>query len=324
MAQSAPPAIDYQLSTIVEGDFMRRASVIACATGMAALLTACQRTPPSGPPTDAEAQQIDQRVQDYFRKSANLPDKITLKVIDLAPAAAPGLLTANLEASNGTNTQKVPLVLSRDGRFLIQGQLTDLSIDPFQANMEKIALKDVPMRGNPNASVTIVEYSDFQCPFCGRAYHTVEEQVLKEYGDRVRLVYKNFPLAIHPWAENAALASACARQQSPQAFWKMYDYLFQNQKDITADNLKEKAQAVEGIDASAFAACFDNKALLDAVKAEQQEGTALGIRSTPTFFVNGRKLEGAVPFDNFKTAIDQALAASGDKGPPPPEPAKPG
>src|SRR5262249_34233154 len=163
----------------------------------------CQPAPPSGPPSDADVQQIDQRVQDFFRKSANLPSTVTLKVTEVVPSAAPGLLAATLEASNGTNTQKVPLIVSRDGRFLIQGQLIDLTIDPFQANMEKIALKDAPVRGNPNASVTIVEYSDFQCPFCSRAYHTVEEQVLKEYGDRVRLIYKNFPLSMHPWAENA-------------------------------------------------------------------------------------------------------------------------
>src|SRR5437016_5379109 len=199
---------------------------VVATLSFATTLNTCQPTTSNGPLSEADIKRIDQRVEEYFQKTANLPANIILKVTDVVPADAPGLLTANLEASNGTNTQKVPLVLSRDGRFLIQGQLTDLTIDPFKANMEKIALKDEPMRGNPNATVTIVEYSDFQCPFCSRAYHTVEDQVMKDYGDRVRLIYKNFPLDIHPWAEHGALAAACARGQSPEAFWKVYDFLF--------------------------------------------------------------------------------------------------
>jgi len=281
--------------------------------GLATLLTHCQPTQSTAPPTEDEHAQIEKRVQDYFTKAANLPSNVTLKVTDLQPAPLPGLLTATLEASNGTNTQKVPLVLSRDGHYLMQAQLIDLTIDPFKATMEKIKLADAPVRGNPTARVTIVEYSDFQCPFCGRAYKTIEEQVMKDYGDKVRLYYKNYPLTnIHPWAEAAALASACARQQSPEAFWKMYDFLFQNQQDLNADNLKQKAESVIAtaqLNVAAFDACFDNQTALPAVKADEEEANSIGVRSTPTFFINGRKLEGAVPYENFKTAIDQALNA---------------
>jgi protein-disulfide isomerase len=280
--------------------------------GLTAMLNACQPTatsaPPAGPPTAADVKQIEERVRDYFQKTQDLAPNITLKVIDVAPAAIPGLLTANLEASNGTNTQKVPLVLSRDGRFLIQGQLTDLSIDPSQVAMDKISLKDLPMRGNANAAVTIVEYSDFQCPFCSRAYKMIEDQVMKDYGDKVRLVYKNFPLDVHPWAEPAALAAACARRQSPEAFWKVYDFLFQNQQDITAENLKDKVQGLAGVDGTAFGACYDSRAAIDTVRQDQDEAAALGVRSTPTFFINGRKVEGAVPYETFKAMLDQALA----------------
>jgi len=284
--------------------------------GLLAALGGCQPQPAasSGPPTDAERAQIDQRVQTYFRKAANLPANLTIKVIDVTPSHVAGMFEANLEVSNGTDTEKIPFAVSRDAHYIIQGQVTDLTLDPYQAAMQKISLKDAPMRGNPNATVTIVEYSDFQCPFCSRAYKTVEEQVLKEYGDKVRLVYKNFPLSsIHPWADAGALAAACARQQSPEGFWKMYDFLFQHQEDITPDNLKEKAQGAAhdaGMDADKFNACFDNKAAAGAVKADQEEATALGVRSTPTFFVNGRKVEGAIPYETFKDAIDQALKPS--------------
>ena len=291
-----------------------RMKTVGWLLGCAALAAACQpppATPPSGSLSEAELKQLDQRVQEYFKKSASLPDSVTQKLVDVVPAAAPGLMTASLQASSGTNTQKVPLVLTRDGRYLMQGHITDLNADPFQSIVDQIELKDQPMRGNPNAAVTIVEYSDFQCPFCRQAYKMIEEQVMKDYGDKVRLVYKNFPLTnIHPWAESAALASACARQQSPAGFWKMYDYFFQNQETIDADNLKAKAEdAVRGagLDVDKFDACFDNQSAAESLKADDDEATALGINSTPTFFVNGRKLEGAVPYESFKAVIDQAL-----------------
>jgi protein-disulfide isomerase len=305
----------------------------AARLGLAATLTACQptatTTPPAGPPGEADVKRMEERVRDYFQKTQDLDPKITLKIIEVAPAAIPGLLTANLEASNGTTTQKVPLVLSRDGRFLIQGQLTDLSIDPLKAVMDKISLKDVPMRGNRNAAVTIVEYSDFQCPFCSRAYQMIEDQVMKDYGDKVRLVYKNFPLDLHPWAEHGALAAACARGQNPEAFWKVYDFLFQNQASITLENLKEKVQAIPGLDANAFGVCYDNRAAIDSIRQEQEEAGALGVRSTPTFFINGRKVEGAVPYETFKTMLDQALAGgtgsgNADAAQPTPNVVKPG
>jgi len=289
----------------------RSLGVLLLVTGLAA----CQTSKPATPPTEAEKTQIEQRVEQYFRKVANIPPGVTLKLVDVAPANAPGLLSATLEASNGADTQKVPLLISRDGRYFTQGQLIDLTVDPYLVTMAKISLKDQPMRGNPNAKVTIVEYSDFQCPFCSKAYQTIETQVLKEYGDKVRLIYKNFPLSnIHPWADKGALASACARRQSADGFWKMYDFLFQNQESITPDNVKEKAESVikaAGLDVAAFDTCFDTDAAVDLVKADQNEAEALGVGSTPTFFVNGRKLEGALPYEDFKAALDEALAGGG-------------
>ena len=280
----------------------------------AAALNACEPATPAAP-SAAEKTEIEQRLQQYYRKAADVPPEVSLTVVDLAPASVPGLLTANLQASNGTNTQKVPLLISRDGHYFAQAELMDLTADPYRLNADKINVTGVPMRGNPNAKVTIVEYSDFQCPFCSRAYNTVESEVLKQYGDKVRLVYKNFPLTeIHPWAAGAALASACARRQNAEGFWKLYDFLFQNQQSITPDNLKEKAQAAAkdaGLDVAVFDKCFDEQAALDLVTMDQNEAQSLGVQSTPTFFVNGRKLEGAVPFDNFKTVIDDAIRDAG-------------
>ena len=220
----------------------RSFGVLLCVTG----LTACQTVKPAAPPTEAEKTQMEQRVEQYFRKVANLPPNVTLKLVDVAPADVPGFLTASLEASNGTNTQRVPLLISRDGRYFTQGQLIDLTADPYQAVMAKISLKDEPMRGNPNAKVTIVEYSDFQCPFCGRAYTIVETQVLKEYGDKVRLVYKNFPLSnIHPWADSGGPRQ---RLRAPPERRRLLEDCMtscsKTRQTITPDNVKEKAEGV--------------------------------------------------------------------------------
>lgn len=293
--------------------FKSRTLLVALCAGV--VLAACEPVDNPNQPTDPVQRLIEQRVPEYFRKKANLPDGMGIRIRDIRPSAeVPGLLSATLELSQAGQTQTYPLVLSRDGRYVLQGQWGDVAVDPFADNRNKIRLDGAPLRGNPNAAVTIVEYVDFQCPFCARAYKTMEEQVLKAYGDRVRFAVKHLPLAsIHPWAESAALATACAHQQNPEAFWKLYDYFFRNQTTLTKDNLRDKAVAAArdaGVDATQFEACVDAQAAMPAVKADEAEAEALGVRSTPTFFINGRKLEGALPFETLKAAIDAALAAT--------------
>lgn len=284
---------------------------LAACVVAAVTVVGCEPIPKGTIPGSTDHRHIEEKIEGYFRKGSAVGPNVTMKLKDVAPNPV-GLLSATLELSNGSQTQKIPVVVSRDGRYLVQGVLTDLSVDPLKAINDKIRVDGLPMRGNPEASVTIVEYSDFQCPFCARAYSILEEQVLADYGSRVRLVFKNFPLGIHPWAEPAALASICARQQSPQAFWMLYDHLFRNQREITAENLPGKALAVvleaRGNEA-AFRDCFEAKSGMAQLKAELQEAAAVGVRSTPTFFIDGRKLEGALPYEELKTAIDQALAA---------------
>src|SRR2546427_3653836 len=172
-----------------------------------------------------------------------------------------------------------------------------------------------PERGRKDAKVTIVEYSDFQCPFCARVYATLENDVLKDYGDKVRFVFKNFPLtSIHPWAGDAALASECAFQQGNDKFWAMYNGLFSKQSDITRENLKDRAGDIARdarLDVARFQECFDGKKAQDAVDADVHEAAALGVNSTPTFFVNGRRLSGALAPADLKQAIDRELGAKG-------------
>src|SRR5579871_85787 len=233
----------------------------------------------------------------------------------LADAEIPGWRKGTLEVSLGDQHQSVGFYVSRDGRYLLRGDAVDLTIDPLKQVMSKIKLDGVPARGPRDAKVTIVEYSDFQCPFCSRAYATLEDQVLKEYGDRVRFVFKNFPLtSIHPWAEDGAVAAACGAEQGNDQFWVMYNGLFKRQSEITKDNVKDKAVEIGqagGLDAAKLKDCLDGRKSLDAVKADEAEAASLGVGSTPTFFINGRRVSGAQSYEGFKQIIDQELGAKG-------------
>ncbi len=266
-----------------------------------------------GGPT-ASDETVSQRVVDYFQKTVTTPG-LTFKVTKVEDSEIPGWRKGSLEVALGQQTQNVGFYISRDGKYLFRGDAADLTIDPLQQVMNKMDLKNQPERGPKDAKVTIVEYSDFECPFCARVYTTLEQQVLKDYGDKVRFIYKNFPLSsLHPWAEDGAVASECGFQQGNDQFWAMYNGLFSKQGEITKDNLRDKVTEIAqgaGMDVAKFQECFDGKKTLDAVKADQNEGTALGVNSTPTFFVNGRRLSGAQTPENFKQLIDQELGAKG-------------
>jgi protein-disulfide isomerase len=257
----------------------------------------------------ADKEQVSRRIGEYFGKSVT--PGVALRVTDLAPAEVSGWNKGTLEVAAGGNTQNMSFLVSQDGRYFISGEVIDLTVDPLKAVMQKIDLKGEPSRGPDDAKVTIVEYSDFQCPFCSRGYQIFEEQVMPEYKDKVKFYFKNLPLkSIHPWAENAAIAAACAQQQNGEGFWKVYHSLFKNQREINQDNLKAKVTEFAkdaGLDEPKFTQCFDAKASQAQVDKDLEEATAIGANSTPTFFINGRRLEGAQPFENFKSIIDQEL-----------------
>jgi len=177
-----------------------------------------------------------------------------------------------------------------------------ISLEPPR---QQVAIEGHASKGPENAPIQLIEFSDFQCPFCQRA-NPVVEQVLKTYGDRIRFVYRHFPLPNHPNARPAAEASACAGEQG--RFWQYHDTLFANPARLTDADLKTHA-ATAGLDAAKFAACFDGRTFKDQVDQDLQEGDEVGVTGTPAFFINGRSLEGAQPFEAFKRIIDEELAA---------------
>lgn len=166
---------------------------------------------------------------------------------------------------------------------------------------------DDHIRGNPSAPVTIVEFSDLQCPFCQR-FHPTLQKALAEYGDQVRWVYKHFPLdAIHPNARPAAEASECvAEQKGNDGFWQFVDGVFENQSRIGPDLYRELAQNI-GLNMAQFDDCVSSRKYKQKVEDQYQEGVAAGVRGTPGSFVNGEAVSGAVPYDTLKAAIDRAL-----------------
>ena len=171
---------------------------------------------------------------------------------------------------------------------------------------------DNPAKGPADAKVTIVEFSDFQCPYCARFVEETQPQILSNYGDKIRFVFMNFPLSqIHENAQKAAEASECANEQG--AFWQYHDILFANQSALAVDNLKAYAAQL-GLDATKFNECLDSGRMAPLVQADMDAATkaaqeaGLDRFGTPAFFINGKSLSGAQPFDVFKQAIDAALA----------------
>ena len=258
----------------------------------------------------------NQKIIDYYRRKNNVPPGVEATITNVTDSKIPGAKVATLKLTQGTQSQDVQVLMSPDGKYVVFGEVEDVTADPFKAIAAKINTKDKPVKGNKDAKVTIVEFSDFQCPYCARAHQTMSDQVMKEYDGKVKLVYKFFPLGFHPWAEPAAIAAACAYQQDPDAFWKLYDYFFTNQQQLNPQNVKEKAtEQLQGtkVKMDKWNDCFDNKKTLDYIKADQADGAAVGVTGTPAFLINGRKISGAQPFQNFKAVIDDELQRSGTK-----------
>ena len=177
----------------------------------------------------------------------------------------------------------------------------------LEVDRKEVAEAGSPAKGPVGAPVTIVEFSDFECPFCGRIVPTLK-QVEEAYGDQVRVVFRQFPLNIHPHAQKAAEASLCANDQGK--FWEMHDAMFEKQRELGVDQLKAHAAGL-GLDADSFGACLDSGKHAQKVASDMSDGAKAGVNGTPALFVNGRFLNGAVPFEAIAKLVDDELARKG-------------
>ncbi|HEX2224847.1 MAG TPA: thioredoxin domain-containing protein [Thermoanaerobaculia bacterium] len=183
----------------------------------------------------------------------------------------------------------------------------DYLIEPVRATVAKAGY-NVPAKGGAaNAPVTIVEFSDFECPYCSRVNPTLA-QVMSTYGDKVRIEFRQFPLNFHPNAQKAAEASLCAHDQGK--FWELHDAMFADQKALAVDAIKAKAKEL-GLNAEQFNTCLDSGKHAAAVQADLQAGAQAGVSGTPAMFINGRFINGAVPFEQIAKVIDDELKRKG-------------
>jgi protein-disulfide isomerase len=175
-----------------------------------------------------------------------------------------------------------------------------------------VPIDDDPIFGPEDAPITIIEFSDYECPYCRRWHQEVLPLLIEEYPDQVRLVYRDFPLtSIHSNAIPAAVAANCAGEQEAEAYWAYSERLFSMDLGLGAEAYQEYAEEI-GLDTDAFAECLESNRYEDEVLADFEFASQLGIRSTPTFFINGIALVGAQPYDVFKQVIDQELAGELD------------
>jgi protein-disulfide isomerase len=237
-------------------------------------------------------------IEAYLRHLYAFGSDVQLVVGLPKPTPIEGLLETNIDLTIDGNKQAVKFYVSKDGKFLFQGELSDITKDPLAQNRAQIQMNDAPSLGDAKAPVTLVEYSDFECPVC-RNLHDALRGLLPNYAGKVRVVFKDFPIEqLHPWARTAAIAGRCAYQQDPKAFWKMYDFIYDNQEIISAGNAWTKMMdyaGQSGVDADAFKTCMASPEAGAAVNASRANGQQLDVNSTPTVFVNGRRIVGADP-----------------------------
>jgi protein-disulfide isomerase len=240
---------------------------------------------------------IQKTVEAYLRNLYAFGSDTIVKVAVPKDIGVEGLQEVDIAVKVGENEQTGKVYVTKDGKYMFRGELSDLAKDPLAEARAQLQTKDSPSLGPPNASVTLVEFSDFECPVC-RRLHDALRGLLPNY-PQVRVVFKDFPLEqIHPWARTAALSGRCAYQQSPAAFWKMYDLIYDGQELISAENAYGKMTdfaAQAGLNADAFKACMASPEAGAAVDASRANGIQLEVGSTPTIFVNGRRVVGADP-----------------------------
>lgn len=253
---------------------------------------------PGKPAAETPAESvIEKKVENYLRKLYAWGPSFRVKIGPLRDAPVSGFYEVSVEVSMGAQSDSAVIYVSKDGHYLFRGDIQDMSTDPLAAVRAQIHLANSPARGPANTRVTVVEYSDFQCPSCRQLYQALRELVPRY--PQVRFIFKDFPLVqVHPWAMTAAIAGRCAYDQNPDAFWKLHDSIFDNQGLISPESAWQKMMdfaGQAGLDADAFRTCMASPEANQAVLANMKEGQALKVANTPTVFVNGRRIVGGDP-----------------------------
>ncbi len=249
--------------------------------------------------------------EDYVRHLFVWPTTIQMQIGDPKPGPMPGYDEVNVRASQGKASQDEVFYISKDGKKIVRGSVFDIDKNPFQDDLNKLRTEFRPSLGTPGASVVIVEFSDFQCHFCKEEAKAIRENLIKAYPKEVRLYFMDYPLeSIHPWAKPAALMGQAIFKLKPDAFWDFHDWIFEHQAEVTPETLENKVfdwARGKDIDVLQLKSAISSKPVVDAVEQSLAMGNAVHIQSTPTLFVNGRKMVGAVDFNELKRIIDYEI-----------------
>jgi len=248
----------------------------------------------------------------YVRHLYLLQPQLTVTVGDPKPSNLTGFKEVRLRISQGAQSQDLTLLVSNDGKKIVQGNFYDVTTNPFKPEIDKLKTQFQPYLGTERAPVAIVVFSDLQCPHCKGEAEMLRKNLIQNYPTQVRLYFKDYPLeGLHPWAKAGAMAGRCVFQQNNDAFWLYHDYLFGHQEAITPENLKDQtltwAKDAKGVDSIKLGACIDGKATQAEVEKEIDEARALDITGTPTMFINGRRIPQTIDWPNLKTIIDTEI-----------------
>ncbi len=247
----------------------------------------------------------------YLRHLLAMGPEVQVAIEDPKVAPLTGMKQVEVRLSLGNRSQDETFFISADGKKIVRGLVYDIAQNPFQPELDKLKTDLSPSFGAPGAPVALVIFSDFECPNCKEEAKVIRENLQARFPKEVRVYFKNFPLeAIHPWAKPAAIDGRCVFRQSPPAFWKYHDWIYEHQGEITAVNLKDKvldwAKGAD-LDTLQLGRCIDGRATEAEVDKELAEGRALKVDATPTAFVNGRRLVGNYPWPNLEQIISGEL-----------------
>jgi len=250
-------------------------------------------------------------VVQHVREQFKVKDDTTLTAGPFHDSGFSNFLATTVTADNGKGKQTQDFYVTGDNRLLVLGSILNLGLDLRREALRTIVTANQPGQGPAHAPVTIVEYADLECPMCGKLHEFFEKDLLPKYGDKVRIIFKEFPLVqIHDWSLTAAIANECVYKIKPEAFAAYRSFVFQNQSTTNAanvrDNLLGYADQV-GVDRVRLAGCLDSKASLQRVDEGTREAKQLEIQSTPTCFINGRMLLGFPSPEAYYKAVDEAL-----------------
>jgi protein-disulfide isomerase len=263
----------------------------------------------------ANQEQLLKTTESFVRELFAWGPDVKVKLGPLSQSASADYYEVPVEVTLQGHLEKGDVYVSKDGRTMLRGDVYRMAADPFAANRAKLTTAGDPSMGPADARVTLIEFSDFECPHCQELYEAMKT-VATEY-PQLRIVYKNFPLTqIHPWAETAAIAGHCAYVGSPAAFWKVESSIFENQGVISPENVWDQLvqyATQAGLKPDAFKACMSSDEAKKAVDADHAEGMALGVDSTPTVYINGRPLIGGdlatlEQYINYELAKNSAVS----------------